>query len=357
MKIPRPQIQRLLIGSVMLLLALPVFAQDYSVVPGKRVGSVRLGDTRAATIKALGKPSETKRWRSGLIKDSWLGLDKQPGAEDSQLFFKVVYRANLVVQIEFNNAKYKTANGISIDSTLAEFRAKHKRPRLSAFEYADGDGGGYAGYYYDDVAGGIAFSFGTQDYFDATVIPGELRVHEAGQPVVFDPGGKAIRGNDERPIEKAKDEFQHSRTSRRPSPNSIEIETAVRKFWEGLGHLDAEGMKELLDWPMIIVEASPAGNKQSVIRNSQEFDEEFKGTPEAAVKRGKSEFFGTRLSAFNVQILNANLASVAYLCQLPKDLVAANPGSREARFNALTVLRRDPQRGNKWRIVFFTVPK
>jgi hypothetical protein len=117
------------------------------------------------------------------------------------------------------------------------------------------------------------------------------------------------------------------------------------------------GNTRLFAWPMLIVEASETGNKQSVLRNPQEFDEAFKRTPEAAVKRGKSEFFGTTLSAFQVKMLNANLASISYECQLPKGIVAANPATRRDRFNALTVLQRDPDRGNKWKIVLVTVPK
>jgi hypothetical protein len=154
------------------------------------------------------------------------------------------------------------------------------------------------------------------------------------------------------PIQKTKSQTQHAR-SRKPT----EIKMVINQFWEGLGRLDSEGMKQLLDWPVTIVEASDTGNKQSVISNPQEFDDAFKRTPEAAVARGKSEFYGTTLSGFNVQMLNANLASVSYACRLPKDIVAKNPSSRPAEFKALTVLRREPSRSNKWRIVFITVPK
>ena len=357
MNIPRGQPQLFFIGSIILLLSVCVSAQDHTVVPGKRVGPVRLGDMRAATLESLGKPSETKRWRSGLVKDSWRGPEPPANSEESQIFFNVIYRAGRVVQIEFNDPKYKTADEISIESTLAQFRAKHIRPRVWAFTYDDGEGSGFVGYYYDDVREGIALSFGTQDYFDAGMIPEALRVHAAGQSVIFDPGGKRTRANDEKPIEKSRSDNQHANQALARARKSVEIETVVRQFWEGLGRLDAEGMKMLLDWPVTIVEAAEVGNKQSVIHNPQEFDESFKRTPEAALARGKSEFYGTRLGGFNVQMLNANLASVSYVCQLPKDIVAKNPASRSERFKAQTMLRRDPQRGNKWRIVFITVPK
>lgn len=205
-----PQLNRPFAGAaVLLLVSLSVFAQDNLVVPGKSVGAVRLGDARDAALNTLGKPSKTKRWRNGLIKDSWLGPELPPGSSDSQIFLNIIYRARRVVQIEFNDPKYKTAAGISIESTLAQFRAKHRRPRAHAYAYID-DGSGFVGYYYDDIAGGIAFSFGTQDYFDATVIPEALRVHAMGQPVIPDPGGKPTRANDERPIEKPQRRSQHA---------------------------------------------------------------------------------------------------------------------------------------------------
>lgn len=354
MKIPRRLVKLLFVSSVMLLLSFSVLAQDNAIVPGKSVGAVRLGDTRDAVFLTLGKPSETKRWRSGLVRDSWSGPAPAAGSEDSQIFFRVLYRAGRVVQIEFNDPKYKTATGISIESTLTEFRAQYKRPAVRAYVYDDGEGSGFVGYYYDSVRGGLAFSFGTQDYFDATMIPEALRVHPAGQPVIPDPGGKPTRANDERPIEKPKN--QHTAKPRPDRRDTTGIESVVRQFWDGLGRLDAEGLKQLLWWPVMIVEASVSSNKQSVLGNPREFDEAFKHTPEAALKRGKSEFYGTRLSAFSVQLLNANLASVAYVCQLPRDVVSASPSSNRARFNAVTILQREPG-SRQWKIVLITVPK
>src|SRR5947207_368928 len=162
-----PKLSLLLSLVMFLACSVTLLAQDNTVAPGQRVGSVRLGDARAATIKALGKPSETKRWRSGLVRDAWLKPGKPADSTEEQTFFNVIYRANRVVQIEFNDPKYKTADGISIESTLAQFRVHHRHPRVRAYAYID-EGSGFVGYYYDDVRSGIAFSFGTQDYFDET---------------------------------------------------------------------------------------------------------------------------------------------------------------------------------------------
>lgn len=349
----RLHFQWLLSGSLILLCSWSVLAQANLVVPGKSVGSVRLGDLRDAVFMTLGKPSETKRWRSGLVKDSWLGPEPAQNSADSQIFFKVIYRRGRVVQIEFNDPKYKTAAGVSVASTLAEFRAQHKRPRARAFVYDDREGSGFVGYYYDDVAGGIAFSFGTQDYFDATTIPEALRVHASGQPVIPDAGGRPTKATDERPVGKQ----QHASKAQPQRQDTAEVEKVIRTFWQDLGRLYGEGLKGLLAWPMMIVEAAESGNKQNILRNPQEFDEAFKRTPEAQLKRGKSEFFGTKLSRFSVQMLNANLASVSYECELPKDIVETNEDARRGRFRALTVLQREPDRDGKWKIVLITVPK
>ena len=209
MKTTRLIFQGFFCCTIVVLLSLSAFGQDSLVVPGKSVGSLRIGDTRDAALNTFGKPTSTKRLRSGLLKDSWLGPEPPSGSEGTQIFLHVIYRARRVVQIEFNDPKYKTAAGVSIASTLAEFRAQHKRPKARAYVYDDGEGSGYVGYYYDAVAEGIAFSFGTQDLFDANTIPEALRIHAPGVPVIIDPGGKPTRANDERPVEKPKPRAQH----------------------------------------------------------------------------------------------------------------------------------------------------
>jgi hypothetical protein len=211
-----------------------------------------------------------------------------------------------VVQIEFNDPKYKTAGGISVGSTLAEFRAQHKRPRVRAYVYDDGEGSGFVGYYYDAVAGGIAFSFGTQDNFDANTIPEALRIHAPGVPVIPDPGGKPTPANDERPVEKPKRRNQH--VDQKPSPHQLQlmgIENQIKEFWAALGRFDGEGMKGLVDWPLMIVEASDSSNKSIVFQNAGEFDADLnRSTSESARKRGKSEFSGITFRSFVYRQLN-----------------------------------------------------
>jgi hypothetical protein len=173
-------------------------------VPGVSVGKVRLGDTRANVIKKLGKPSKSTQWRSGPFQDTWLGPkppnDKYGSPVSERIFLHVIYRNSKVVQVEFNSPKFVTPAGISMRSSLAQFRAKYKNPRVRAYTYDDPGGGGYVGYYYDDVKSGIAFTFGVQDNFDARITPEALRIHLRGIPVLPNPGGKPTKANDEIPV-------------------------------------------------------------------------------------------------------------------------------------------------------------
>lgn len=194
-------IKILAISLLVIACSCPIAAQDFSVKPGKQVGEIKLGATRDAVWLLLGKPAQIKRWPGGLIKDAWLG-PKKPNSEEPQIFLNVIYRARRVAQIEFNDAKYKTDKGISIDSTLAQFRVAYPHPLVKAFGYDDGEGSGYVGYYFDSRKSGIAFTFRTQDQFDARTVPEALCVHVAGSAVIAEPHGKPHRARDEVPVPK-----------------------------------------------------------------------------------------------------------------------------------------------------------
>lgn len=179
-------------------------ADNFLVVPGRSVGKIRLGDARSTVIKSMGQPSQSAKWRSGLTQDTWLG-PKPANNEDGlpvseRTFLHVIYRNSRVAQTEFNSPRFATASGISTHSSLAQFRAHHRNLRVRAYGYDDPGGGGYIGYYYDDVVKGIAFTFGVQDEFDARITPHALRVHSPGTPVIIDPGGKAEKAKDEIPV-------------------------------------------------------------------------------------------------------------------------------------------------------------
>lgn len=185
---------------LLLLLAAPtVLGQNNTVVSGKSVGNIQLGETRAQTHGRLGSPSESVVWRNGLRQDTWLGPEPpndQYGLPASErVFVRIIFRNGKAVQIEFNSPALKTADGVSVRSSLGQFRAKHRGLKVSAYGYED-----YIGYYYDDVRLGLAFSVGVQDNFDASVTPSSLIVHLPGQPVIPERNGRPVKPNDEVPV-------------------------------------------------------------------------------------------------------------------------------------------------------------
>lgn len=134
-------------------------------------------------------------------------------------------------------------------------------------------------------------------------------------------------------------------------------EAVIRSFWQGLGELDFEKMKSVIDLPLTLIEVSENNSRASkVFRNTAELDEEFKQAPASAVEKHRSEFYGTKLLAFRVTMLSPNLASVSYSYRLPHELVVRNPQRKDKLFTGLTLMRRDGKEGNRWRIVLITIP-
>lgn len=189
------------------------------VVPGKSAGKVWLGATRATVHRLLGKPGQTSvrkliggprggvRYLPGtqsmtsVLVDEWLGpVPKDGWSGEGQRRFAVIFHLNRAVQLEWNAPQYRTAGGISVSSSLAQFR-RFFRPVLSSYLFAE-DGGGFRWYVYDDVKRGLAFTFGGQDNYDARIQPETLRIHRPGYAVIPDPGGKPIKANDEIPVSK-----------------------------------------------------------------------------------------------------------------------------------------------------------
>jgi hypothetical protein len=150
---------------------------------------------------------------------------------------------------------------------------------------------------------------------------------------------------------------QHTNRTRRDTTPQ-ELEAVIRQFWDGLGRLDADQIKQTVDFPVTIIESSSTGSKQAnVIRSPSEIDDEMKRAPASAVQKGRSEFFGTKLMGFKVQMFGADMASVSYSYRLSHDMLAKNPASKSGAANAMTVLRRSSGTGNRWKIVFTTVPR
>jgi hypothetical protein len=172
----------------------------FPVVPGVSVGRVKLGDTQAVVRQKMGKPSESWKRKDGLTQDSWLGPAPKAWSSEQQRSFSVLYKNGKARQIEFNAPYFVTSQNISTQSTLRQFRAKHRRPRTRAYLYRYEGGGGHNEYYYDDRRKGICFHLGTQDYFNEQVRPESLRVHPRNVPVIIAPGGIATKADSEKPV-------------------------------------------------------------------------------------------------------------------------------------------------------------
>jgi hypothetical protein len=130
-----------------------------------------------------------------------------------------------------------------------------------------------------------------------------------------------------------------------------EVTKVIEEFWTALGTFDAEAMKQTFDWPVTIVEASSKTTKNPrVLMLPKDLDKDFGGP---LPKSGHSEFYGTKLTEFNVQMQNPTLALVTYTATLP----ATTDAHKEGSFNAIAIVRKSPLWEHSWKIIFITVPK
>lgn len=107
-----------LAGALTLLLGVRASAGDWTILPGKSVGRTSLGESRAVVLRRLGPPTETGQGLGGLKDDTWFA--KVPGAD----FVTISYRAGRVVQITIDNERFKTREGLSATSQVAQVRRR-----------------------------------------------------------------------------------------------------------------------------------------------------------------------------------------------------------------------------------------
>ena len=130
-----------------------------------------------------------------------------------------------------------------------------------------------------------------------------------------------------------------------------EITKVIEDFWTALGNFDGEAMKQTFDWPVSIVESSSKETMNPrVLLSPKDLDKEFSGQ---RPKSGHTEFFGTKLIEFKVQMQNPTLALVTYTATLPPTTDAHKEGS----FSAIAIVRKSPLWQQAWKIIFVTVPK
>jgi hypothetical protein len=129
-----------------------------------------------------------------------------------------------------------------------------------------------------------------------------------------------------------------------------EVIKVIHDFWTALGVFDVEGMTQTFDWPVTIVEASAKETTHPrALMSPNDLDIIIK---KERPPSNRSEFYGTKLSGFKVELQNPTLALVTYTAKLPTTTDPHKPGS----FNAIAIVRKTSL-GNAWKIIFMTVPK
>ena len=103
------------------------------IEPGLRVGQVRIGDSREAVHLALGKPAAQDAAMGGKLTEVWrsgpgLGNKANGRKEELAIFFQGPgaggnqRESTLVVQIRVTSPYFRTASGLSVNSSLAEIK-------------------------------------------------------------------------------------------------------------------------------------------------------------------------------------------------------------------------------------------
>ncbi len=135
-------------------------ARPVVIIPGKSVGPLRLGDTRARAFELFPyKPNMDQEWLEGGdcgTTVNWLDMKKQKMA--GNIFIR--FREGKVFQIDSGTTSFHTTKGITMNSSPQEIRKQYPRLRAyilsSAFSEAIG---GRPLIYWVDSKKGIAFAF------------------------------------------------------------------------------------------------------------------------------------------------------------------------------------------------------
>ena len=103
------------------------------IEPGLRVGQVRIGENREAVHGALGKPAAADAAMGGKLIEVWrsgpgLGSKANGRKEELEIFFQGPgaggdqRKPTVVVQIRVTSSYFRTASGISVNSSLAQIK-------------------------------------------------------------------------------------------------------------------------------------------------------------------------------------------------------------------------------------------
>jgi hypothetical protein len=168
-------------GFLALLCAISVAAQDFEIEAGRRIGKIELSMTRQQVHQKLGKPGGSYKMGRGLVGEYW----SSPTGTGNDV--RIVYRGGKVIQIKVTSPSFKTPEGLTTESGLAEVRQSYQNLKKTR-HFVHGSGGGLIEYY-DDVRRGITFEFTAPDSETPDFKPYAIVVHL--------PGRRNIPENDE----------------------------------------------------------------------------------------------------------------------------------------------------------------
>jgi hypothetical protein len=103
------------------------------IEPGLGIGQVRIGESREAVHGALGKPAAADAAMGGKLTEVWrsgpgLGRKANGREEELEIFFQGPgaggdqRKPTVVVQIRVTSSYFRTASGISVNSSLAQIK-------------------------------------------------------------------------------------------------------------------------------------------------------------------------------------------------------------------------------------------
>src|SRR5258707_4859528 len=103
------------------------------IEPGLRVGQIRIGESREAVHRGLGAPEAQDAAMGGKLTEIWrsgpgLGTKANGREAELEIFFQGPgaggnqHKPTVVVQIRVTSSYFRTASGISVNSSLAEIK-------------------------------------------------------------------------------------------------------------------------------------------------------------------------------------------------------------------------------------------
>ena len=103
------------------------------IEPGLRVGQIRIGESREAVHRALGEPGAQDAAMGGKLTEVWrsgpgLGTKANGREAELEIFFQGPgaggnqHKPTVIVQIRVTSSYFRTASGISVNSSLAEIK-------------------------------------------------------------------------------------------------------------------------------------------------------------------------------------------------------------------------------------------